>query len=271
MSAIYGAVDFTGNNINKDLIKGFSQYYSKCKIDKIETVSTENAGFGCAHQYFNEEAVRDVLPYYDENNQIMFTADCVLDNREELISILGLQSDTPDGLVVYNSYLKWGNDCCEHLRGVFAFVIYDIKIRKIMLATDQFSQRCLFYHIRDGKLYFSTLFFPILRKTGLSFEENERWLLDSITLRSPVMITEPKETAVTGVFKLVSGTYIIIDIDSETVNETRYYNPNESIPTDWAITPKQSEVMIREVMEKSVRSILRNGVDVACQLSAGLD
>lgn len=279
MSAIYGIIDMNQKIIDSCLLHGFENYYSKYKIDKMNTLNVHNVAMGCGVQFFTNEAKKEVLPFYDEYENIIYTADVVLDNREELINDLGDDSKdfsdaTPltDGLLLYRSYLKWGKDCFTHFRGVFSAAIYDGRRKEIILAVDHFSQRCLFYHVRDGRLYFSTLFFPILKETGLEFEQNERWLVDSITLRSPVMITEPKETAMKDVYKVVSGTYICFKQGAlDCMEEIRYYDPNKEIPTDKSITPKQSEEMIRSAMKNAVKGILRDDVEVACQLSAGLD
>lgn len=279
MSAIYGIIDMNKRAVNAQLLPCLEEAYRNCKIDRIESLTIHNVAMGCGIQYFYNEARDEVLPFYDENENIMYTADVVLDNREELICELGLEKQEnatktviPDGFILYKSYLKWGKECFEHLRGMFSAVIYDARRGEILLAVDQFSQRCLFYHVRDGVLYFSTLFFPLIEKTGCKFEENERWLVDSVSLRSPAMITEPKETAVKDVFKVVSGTYVFVKPENpQVMQEVRYYDPNATIATDKSISAKQSEALIRKVMSETVSSILRDGTEYACQLSAGLD
>lgn len=265
--------------VDPQLLTCLEEPYRNYKIDRIEALTINNVAMGCGIQYFYNEAREEVLPFYDENENIVYTADVVLDNREELICELGIgkQDDDaktviPDGLILYKSYLRWGKECFEHLRGLFSAVIYDARRGELLLAVDHFSQRCLFYHVRDGVLYFSTLLFPLIRKTGLKFEENERWLVDSVSLRSPVMITEPKETAVKDVFKVVSGTYVNVKLENpRLMQEVRYYDPNAATATDKSISAKQSEVLIRKVMSETVSCILRDGVEYACQLSAGLD
>ncbi len=274
MSAIYGAIDLNRNAIDKDLPARFDAGYTKCKIDKNNSLLKDNVYMHCGVQYFYPRAKAEKLPFYDEESNIYITADCVIDNRKELLPELGLEATAPDGDIIFAAYKKWGKECCKHLQGLFSFVIYDAGKNEIFAAVDQFAQRCLFYHVRDGVFYFSTLFFPIPEATGLKFEENERWLVDAISLRSPAMMTEPKETALLHVDKIVSGTYILIegfkDSDSKIV-EQRYYDPYNEIPTDWSITVEQSEKMVKDTMFSVIDKILEEQGNVAAELSSGLD
>lgn len=274
MSAIYGAVGLNSEKQQR-LSEQWKQYYDEYRIDKNVQILTESAFFGCGIQFFTQEAKSEVLPIWDEERELLFTADCVLDNREELIRELNVSTDTPDGRLLYAAYLHWGKQCAEHLRGPFSYVVYDRKKGEVVLGVDQFAQRCLFYHVEQGALYFSTLLFPILKKADLALVENERWLIDTASIRGPMIVTEPQETAVKNVYKVVSGTYVTIDLqhckEGEPGEENRYYDPRNTISTDTSISLARSEELVREVMRGVVKGILRENIEVATQLSSGLD
>lgn len=270
MSAIYGAISLTGDRMDTQIEERFREQYGKCKIDRYERISRPEAVMGCGIQYFNKEARCEKLPIMDEEHHLMFTADCVLDNRDCLIGELAVKSvDISDGELIYQAYLKWGKDCIQHLRGLFSFVVYDWEKREVYLQTDHFSTRCLFYQLQDGVLYFSTLFFPLIKSSGLRYDLNERWFLDSLSLRSPVMITEPKETTVCGVYKIVSGTYV--EIIDQQIHEVEYWNPGKKVAVNQHITDQECERQLLQIMRESVRQAIRTDGEVAVQLSAGLD
>lgn len=84
MSAIFGLIDFEGNKDCEKVGRNFVENYSNYKIDRMEQISDDNLFMGCGIQYFNEEAQREQLPYYDEEKNVYFTADCVVDNRKAL-------------------------------------------------------------------------------------------------------------------------------------------------------------------------------------------
>lgn len=270
MSAIYGAIALNGDSVDAKIGESFREHYSACKIDRHEMVCREDAVMGCELQFFNQEARQEKLPIIDEKRHLMFTADCVLDNRESLLKALDMGSaDIPDGALLYQAYLKWGKDCMEHLRGVFSFVAYNWETKEVYLQTDHFSTRCLFYQLQDGVLYFSTLFFPLIQSSGLRYDLNERWFLDSLSLRSPVMITEPKETAVCGVYKVVSGSYV--EIVNGQPYEVEYWNPAKKTAVRKDISDEECERKLLQIMRESVRQAIRTDGEVAVQLSSGLD
>lgn len=275
MSAIYGGIDLKGNRVDESLPERMHREYAGCRIDRHDALIRDNVFMACELQFFYPRAQKELLPKYDEGSRLFFTADCVLDNRKRLIEELGMDQDAPDGDVIFASYKRWGMDCVHHLEGLFSFVVYDAEKNEIYAAVDQFAQRCLFYHVRDGVFYFSSLLFPLVKGTGLEFEKNERWLLDTVSMRSPLMVTETKETVANGVYKIESGTYLTVKIgdgDEDIVKEEkRYYAPYDEVKTDWSITPEQSEQMVKDAMFSALEDILNEQGDVAAQLSSGLD
>ena len=274
MSAIYGAIDFSGEHSFEKEIESFNREYEKYKIDSMNYLTKKDHSFGCGLQYFNEESRREKLPLTDEEAGVSITADCVIDNRQDLIEELKLARDTADGDIILQAYLKWGIDgCLNRLRGLFSFVIYDFNSKKAYMAVDHFAQRCLMYCTYKSNLYFSTLLFPLLSSVDLDFKENERWLVDTVSLRSPAMVTEPKETAVEGVLKVVSGTYLTLTMNGDELDilEHRYYDPQATIRVDNRISLKDSEDEIKRLMQQSVKNAIHTDSKVATQLSGGLD
>lgn len=63
-------------------------------------------------------------------------ADARLDNRDDLLVALGLERDVPESAVIAAAYWRWGTECCAHLQGDFAFVVWDPAKRRLLAATD---------------------------------------------------------------------------------------------------------------------------------------
>jgi len=63
------------------------------------------------------------------------------------------QSDTE---VILRAYEAFGEACVDHLRGMFAFAIWDEQERTCLLARDRFGIKPLYYHVRDGRLVFAS-------------------------------------------------------------------------------------------------------------------
>ncbi len=63
------------------------------------------------------------------------------------------QSDTE---VILEAYAEFGEACVEHLRGMFAFALWDRERRRLLLARDRLGKKPLYYWRRDGLLLFAS-------------------------------------------------------------------------------------------------------------------
>ena len=61
-----------------------------------------------------------------------------------------------DTEVVVHLYEEMGRDCVQKLRGMFAFAIYDIRHRRLLLARDRLGIKPLHYALADGRLLFGS-------------------------------------------------------------------------------------------------------------------
>ena len=285
MSAIYGAIALSNDNIEQRICEQFERGYKGCVIDSFSHRTYANVSMGCGVQNFGGNDAVEVLPILDLENQILFTADCVLDHRqqiekrlEEAVSakklilpkaITGqLIRQLGDGSLLYLMYLLYGTACHSYVRGVYSFVAYHIEQKKVIASVDHFAGRCLFYQVVDDVFYFSTLFFPLLDVTGKR-KLNERWLLDAISLRSPAIVIEPEQTAIEGVNKIVAGHFL--QVQAGAIKKECFFNPISHIKINPKITDEECKKRVRELMKQSVEGMLPKEGDVAMLLSSGLD
>lgn len=74
-----------------------------------------------------------------------------LELREEL-NAYPFRSRT-DTEVILAAYERWGEQCLDHFIGMFAFLIWDARARRLFAARDRFGVKPLYYHLRpDGTL-----------------------------------------------------------------------------------------------------------------------
>lgn len=87
-------------------------------------------------------------------------ADARLDNPEELRAALQLPAPegAPDNTtdhattLILHAWLRWCEDCVDHIDGDFAFAVFDPRIQKLYLARDRMGQRPLYVHHQPGRL-----------------------------------------------------------------------------------------------------------------------
>ena len=283
MSAIWGMVDWThtderqtsevvASNQKDAIINRLGQY----KVDRIDQLSQSEVYFGCAHQYITPLSESDVLPFHDEGRNIWLTADCMLDNRHELIEKLSqdycVNEETTDGKLIYYAYLKWDENCASHLEGAFAFAIYDQAAKKLLIYADQIYERNIYYSIEAGRTYFSTLMKPIMLMSDSSYEMNPEYVGDTLGAYGFRTSILPDYTPLDGIYKVRMGHYI--KSTSSGTDLIPYYDPSQPIsdfPTYSDVEWKEAGNDFKDLLFQSTREIVEKASVVGSGLSAGLD
>lgn len=273
MSAIWGAVNLKKKSLNISLQTQMEEPFHQYKIDRYHSHTHENVMMGCGIQHITKESHHEILPIFDYEHNIFFTADCLLDNRDELLAALSHKYDynnkTPDGTLIYGAYLMWGEDCAKHLRGLFAFAIYDMVHHKLLIYADQVAERCIYYHSNENNVYFSTLLAPIVTLLKDTISLNEAFLSDSLSLYGLRVGIDSASTFYENIFKVDAGCYLRITPNGHEI--IRYWSPksNKDIPP--YESPEKSGAYCKYLMELAVKDALRCDGDVGGTLSSGLD
>ncbi len=270
MSAIWGIIDFNQNKIqvNEQLI--METPFHKCVIDKFEQKILKNVYMGCGIQYFTKEAEYECLPMLVPEQGYCFDADVVLDNRDELCEKLKIRetSTLPDGSILAEMIQMFGDDCLNDLLGAYAFVYYDIKNNEASLVVDATSNRCLYYRIIDGILYYSSLMEPLIMVCNHT-DFNERWISDFLALENPITITELEETAIEGIYRIAPGQ--IVKVNHKGLNKQNYWEPLNNLNELRLLNDEEYAVQFKALFEKAVSCMLRSSGETGILLSGGLD
>ncbi|MBW2172023.1 MAG: asparagine synthetase B, partial [Deltaproteobacteria bacterium] len=159
--------------------------------------------------------------------------------RQELLSRGHRFRTRSDVEVIVHLYEDYGVECLHHLRGMFAFALWDARRRRLMLARDRFGIKPLHYAAAKDGLYFASE-----QKSILIFT-NIRWLLP-------------------GHYLLYEGGHYAIH---------SYWQPDFPLSADGG--PRMSVddwvEALREQLEESVRIHMRSDVPVGAWMSPGID
>jgi asparagine synthase (glutamine-hydrolysing) len=97
--------------------------------------------------------------------------------REELVKRGHRFRTNSDTETIVHGYEEYGTEIVRRLRGMFAFALYDIPSRKLVLARDRLGKKPLHYAIHRGLLYFASEIKSILAVAPELAETNEQSIL----------------------------------------------------------------------------------------------
>src|SRR5688572_27865809 len=122
--------------------------------------------------------------------------------RDELAGFGYRFTRDSDTEVLLRAYQHWGSDCVRHLRGMFAFAIWDARSQRLFLARDRFGEKPLFLCERRGTVYFASEIKALLRVPGVKRTVNLEAVSEYLAYR---YVPGPK-TLFAGIRKLMPGT-----------------------------------------------------------------
>lgn len=297
MAAIWGKINLKGTD-EKTSLSDVSElmcapYNQKCRLDKINEYTNDNIYMGCGLIYVNDFVAEETMPVYDKERQIILTADCIIDNREELIAsinseIKGVLADKydeiSDGAILVNAYRIWGIDFLYKLRGLFSIAIYDIRTNTLTIASDPLSSRCIYYYQDGADVYFSTLLAPILNCNS-NIKVNKEMIFDYLCAPGLMPNISATDTPYENVFKVEPGCCITFSF-SENLKTASSYSTNhisKEIRHYYSYgriykeeikklkTAKQIGDKFKEIFLSCVEDAIKTTGDVAISLSSGLD
>jgi asparagine synthase (glutamine-hydrolysing) len=172
-----------------------------------------------------------------------------------------------DTETILHLYEEYGADCVKHLRGMFAFAIWDGKKRELFLARDRFGVKPLYYvQTGDGSLYFASEIKSLLAAGAVKAEINFAALPDYLANHG----TSADETLFAGVKRLSPG-HTLVWRDGE-LRLTEYWDL--SFADEGAEGNRSDNDLIAEwtdLFRQSVRLRLMADVPLGMFLSGGID
>ena len=185
-------------------------------------------------------------------------------NYVELREELGRSSfrTTSDTEVILAAYRRWGADCVNHFRGMFAFALWDEAGGRLFCARDRFGIKPFHYATVGNALYFASeakALLPFLPDIATDLEALKEYLAFQFCLGG--------RTLFKGISQLLPGHTLMAERD--TVSIRKYWEVYYDI--DYHHTAKYFEDRLCETLQDSVRIHLRSDVPVGAYLSGGLD
>ncbi len=169
---------------------------------------------------------------------------------------------TSDTECILAAYERYGDDCLQHFRGMFAFALWDERKRRLFCARDRFGIKPFYYAVVGGCLYFASeakALLPFLPE----IETDPAALAEYLTFQ----YTLGEHTLFKGIKQLLPGHALAVENGG--VRVWRYWD------VDYDIDHDHSAIYVRrrlgELVDESMRLHLRSDVPVGAYVSGGID
>ena len=199
-----------------------------------------------------------------DSQELWITYNGEIYNYLELRKELGESNfhTTSDTEVILKAYKKWGTDCVNHLRGMFAFAIWDGEKELLFCARDRFGIKPFYYTVNNGIFYFASevkALLPFLYDININPDGLKDYLTFQFCLSGKTFFKD--------VYELLPAHRLIVK--NGTVKVDRYWEVYYDL--DFYHTEKYFEEKIRALLMESIDVHLRSDVPVGSYLSGGLD
>ena len=205
-------------------------------------------------------------PMSNDDSSLWISTNSEIYNYKELKKELGhnysfrTKSDTE---VLLKAYEAWGIDCLEKLRGMFAFAIYDIKNKKLILARDRLGIKPLYYCSKENLLLFSSELRSILASKIPNSDLNTTAIFQYLAFGR---VGSP-ETIINSIKEVPPGHFLIADIHG--IKIEKYWDPLKN-----KIKLNHKQPIIEQIgceFEEAVKLHLESDVSLGAFLSGGID
>jgi asparagine synthase (glutamine-hydrolysing) len=169
-------------------------------------------------------------------------------------------SDTEALLHLYEEH---GEGMPRHLRGMFAFGLYDRTRRRLVLGRDRVGKKPLYYHDDGKRIAFASELKALLLDPAVPREVDPRAVADYLTFQ---YVPAP-ETIWRGVRKLPAGHLLVCDASGARLE--RYWELPET--TEPVASEGEARERLRALLAEAVRVRLMSDVPLGAFLSGGID
>jgi asparagine synthase (glutamine-hydrolysing) len=201
----------------------------------------------------------------DRSSWIVFNGEIYnyLELREKLEKLGHTFYTNSDTEAIVHAYDQYGTDCPKHLRGMFAFAIWNERTQELFLARDRVGKKPLLYAHVNGNLIFGSEFSALLLHPDISRDiqpEALDYYLSFMCIPAPL-------TAYRAIRKLEPGHWL--RWRKGQIELQRYWQPDFTKKLD--ISEEEAGERTVEILRDAVRVRLMSEVPLGAFLSGGID
>jgi asparagine synthase (glutamine-hydrolysing) len=241
----------------------------------VRTVKDHGVGFSHARlKIIDMDDERARQPFSSEDNSLLLAHNGEFYDykrlRAELTSEGARFRTKSDSELVLHLYPRAGLDkMLAHLRGEFAFSLYDKKQQRLILVRDRFGIKPLYWTMTNGKLVFGSELKVLFAHPEVSRRFSSQGLYHQL-----MQTIVPGTTAFEGIQQIQPGHMLIVERRHSklVVRTERYWDMDFPLMSERRDDDEQQYIEgVRDRLLQAVQLRLEADVPVACYLSGGID
>ncbi len=264
MCGIVGFIDKSKNK--KKIIKDMANLIKHRGPDSDGYYVDEDVALGFRRLSIIDLKGGDQPIYNEDKTKLVFMNGEIYNYQElkdDLISKGHKFSTNADTEVLLHGYEEYRESLLDKLRGMFAFIIYDIEKKELFGARDFYGIKPLYYYITDDEFMYGSEIKSFLAHPNFKKELNREMLEDYLTFQYSV----GEESFFKDVYKLRPGHYFKYKDGKLTINQ--YYSIK--FEQDDTKTEEEWKEEIKNLLDDSIKAHKVSDVEVGSFLSSGVD
>jgi len=171
-------------------------------------------------------------------------------------------SSRSDTEVIAHLYEDHGLACVRRLRGMFSFLLWDDRRRRLLAARDPIGKKPLYFVEQGGRLSLASEITALFQLRDL------RWDLDPTAIDHYLTYSYiPSPLTILAAVRKLPPAHTLV-VERGTVTIERYWTPR---PSATATSEKEAAETLSRLLEEAVRLRLISDVPLGCFLSGGVD
>ncbi|MEK6715227.1 MAG: asparagine synthase (glutamine-hydrolyzing) [Candidatus Omnitrophota bacterium] len=269
MCGICGIVNYS-HGINEALLRNMcAALKHRGPDDEGIYLSNKGISVGLGHRRLSiiDLSSAGHQPMSNEDNTIWISFNGEIYNYKELKLILEKKGhrfkSATDTETVIHLYEEYGKDCVKHLRGMFAFAIWDEKERSLFLARDRLGKKPLLYSFKDGVFYFASEFSAFFANGAIGKALNAEAVSHYLGLGYiPAPLTIYKD-----ILKLKPANTLVLKNNTLEIHQYWRLDYEKKIN----ISEEEAALEVLRLLEDAVKIRLYSDVPLGAFLSGGID
>ena len=260
-----GICGFTGQN-NRELLRRMNNRIEHRGPDGDGFF--EDSGISLGHRRLKiiDLSEKGKQPMCNEDGNIWVTFNGEIYNYMELRGQLESRGhkfrSATDTEVIVHAYEEYGENCAALFDGMFAFALWDVKQKKLVLARDPLGKKPLYYSVVDGQIFFASEIKALLENPELKRRMNKAAVGQLLNFRAVL----GNETMFERIYKVLPASYLVWQNGKKT--EQKYWQLiiREDISDEEAAAKR-----FLQLFDAAIEKRLMSDVPLGTYLSGGVD